>query len=195
MLCRLINQYTRISYKINHFRIGTRFLYQLPQIPDINGKQTPKLNSMIKDKNLTEDKYPGYEIIYKYPNMKYISLLHVFKRNLLMSTVVLIPIVFGLYQGSILSESTVIISTLICKPLTVIENLIKIAYVNRWGKRIDISTKIDDIKPLDNNDFYSKKRFFRRIHITSLQFPLKLYVNNSIISNKEQLTNVLGDYE
>lgn len=73
-------------------------------------------------------------------------------------------------------------------------DFIKIAYVNQWGKRIDIDTKISEIKPL-NNPAFSIIKIFRNVHITSLTFPLKLYVNHSIISNKEQLVSILGDYE
>ncbi|KAI4489167.1 hypothetical protein M0804_004665 [Polistes exclamans] len=203
MLYRLMNQCMRVlPYKINHFKIDTRFLCEIPSVKE--EKQTPELNSTIKDEKLTEKRYPEYEIIYKYPYIKYVSLFHIFKRGLMLQTVATVPIMFLLYQGNIISKDIAffiplivfIVGALFTNQIGIIYykdgDFIKIAYVNQWGRRIDIDTKIRDIKPLNSPAFLI---IFRNVHITSLTFPLKLYVNHSVISNKEQLVSILGDYE
>ncbi|XP_014602795.1 PREDICTED: uncharacterized protein LOC106786163 [Polistes canadensis] len=210
MLYRLMNQCMRVlPHKINHFKIDTRFLCEIPSVKE--EKQTPELNSTIKDEKLTKKRYPEYEIIYKYPYIKYVSLFHIFKRGLMLQTVATVPIMFLLYQGNIISKdiaffipliassfaiSVFIVGALFTNQIGIIYykdgDFIKIAYVNQWGRRIDIDTKIRDIKPLNSPAFLI---IFRNVHITSLTFPLKLYVNHSVISNKEQLVSILGDYE
>lgn len=72
---------------------------------------------------------------------------------------------------------------------------IRIGYVNKWGKRIDIDTSIDDIKPFESSSSFIANRHYKNVYITSLKHPLKLCVHYSIINNKEQLVNILGDYE
>ncbi|XP_015177935.1 PREDICTED: uncharacterized protein LOC107067180 [Polistes dominula] len=211
MLYRVMNQCIRIlPYKINHFKINIRFLCEIPTVKE---KQTTELNSTIKDEKLQTERYPGYEIIYKYPYIKYVSLFHIFKRTLMINTVATVPIIFLLYQVNILSKevaffvplfassialSVFIVGALFTNQIGIIyykdNDLIKIAYVNQWGKRTDIDTRISEIKPL-NSTAFSTMKMFRNVHITSLRYPLKLYVNHSVISNKEQLASILGDYE
>lgn len=72
---------------------------------------------------------------------------------------------------------------------------IRIAYVNAWGNRIDIDTSIDDIKPLESPSSSIANKQYKNVYVTSLKHPLKLYVNYSIIDDKEQLASILGDYE
>ncbi|KAL2724521.1 transmembrane protein 186 isoform X3 [Vespula squamosa] len=211
MLYHLINRCMRTSsYRINNFKIDIKFLCQIP----IKEKQILQQIPTIKNKNVTESKYPEYEIIYRFPYIKYISLFHKSKRNMLISSGVTIPLMFFLSQGNIISEIPAMFMSIIVTGFALSLYLtgilftnqigiiyfkdnesIKIAYVNEWGKRIDIDISINDIKPLEGLSSSIANKYFKNIYIVSLKHPLKLYVNYSIISNKEKLVNVLGDYE
>nr|KAF7415474.1 hypothetical protein H0235_012066 [Vespula pensylvanica] len=201
----------RSSYRINHFKIHIKFLCQIP----IKEKQTLQQKSpTIKNKNVTESKYPEYEIIYRFPYIKYICLFHKSKRNMLITSGLMIPLMFFLSQENIISEipatfTSIIVSgfalslyltgKLFSNQIGIIyfkdNESIRIAYVNEWGKRIDIDTSINDIKPLESLSSSIANKHFKNIYIGSLKHPLKLYVNYGIISNKEKLVSVFGDYE
>ncbi|XP_035721570.1 uncharacterized protein LOC118441375 [Vespa mandarinia] len=200
----------RSAYRINNVKIDIKFLCQVP----IKEKQTLQQTSTINDKNLTESKYPEYEIIYRFSYIKFVSFYHISKRNMLIGNGVIIPLMALLSQGSIISEvfatfvsivvsgftlSLYLTGTLFTNQIGIIyfkdNESIKIAYVNKWGKRIDIDTSINEIKPLQSVSSSIGNKHFKKIYIKSLKYPLKLYVNFSIINNKEQLTNILGDYE
>ncbi|KAF7391487.1 hypothetical protein HZH68_011030 [Vespula germanica] len=133
---------------------------------------------------------------------------------MLITSGLMIPLMFLLSQENIISEmpaigTSIIVSgfalslyltgTLFSNQIGIIylkdNESIKIAYVNEWGKRVDIDTSINDIKPLQGLSSSIANKHFKNIYIESLKHPLKLYVNHSMISNKEKLVSVLGDYE
>ncbi|XP_046827262.1 uncharacterized protein LOC124427891 [Vespa crabro] len=207
----LIKQCMRTSaYRINNVKIDIKYLSQVP----IKEKQTLQQTSTINDKNLTESKYPEYEIIYRFSYIKYISFYHISKRNMLIGSGVIIPLMLLLSQGSIISEvsatfisiivsgftlSLYLTGTLFTNQIGIIyfkdNESIKIAYVNKWGKRIDVDTSINEIKPLQSISSPIGNKYFKNVYIKSLKYPLKLYVHFNTINNKEQLVNILGDYE
>lgn len=113
MFGHLINQCVRTpTYRINNAKIGIKFLCQIP----IKEKQTLQPTSTINDKNLTESKYPEYKIIYRFPYIKYISLYHKSKRNILIGSVVTTPLMVLLSQGNIISEIFATSSLILGKP-------------------------------------------------------------------------------
>lgn len=114
MFYHIINKCVlRSSYRINHFKIHIKFLCQI----SIKEKQTLQQKSpTIKNKDVTESKYPEYEIIYRFPYMKYISLFHKSKRNMLITSGLMIPVMFFLSQGNIISEIPATFTSIIGKP-------------------------------------------------------------------------------
>lgn len=113
MFGHLINQCVRTpTYRINNAKIGIKFLCQIP----IKEKQTLQPTSTINDKNLTESKYPEYKIIYRFPYIKYVSLYHKSKRNILIGSVVTTPLMVLLSQGNIISEIFATSSLILGKP-------------------------------------------------------------------------------
>lgn len=114
MFGHLINQCVRTpTYRINNAKIGIKFLCQFP----IKEKQTlQQTTTTINDKNLTESKYPEYKIIYRFPYIKYISLYHKSKRNILIGSGMITPLMFLLSQGNIISEISAVSTSIFGKP-------------------------------------------------------------------------------
>ncbi|KAK2586296.1 hypothetical protein KPH14_001546 [Odynerus spinipes] len=195
---------------INSCKTNIRFLCQAPT----KKEQILKENSATKDTNTQEQKYPGYEIIYRCPYVRYIAVYNRIKRLTVIQGLIMPPVAVMLSQMSIISEDFSVISSAfalafmlaIYIPGIFLNNQIgiiyykdnesiKIAYVDMWGKRVDIDTSVEDIKSLTISSPLITDKLYRTIHITSLKYPLKLFVKNGVIPDKERLANILGDYE
>lgn len=196
-------------YKVNNLTINLRCLSQV----SIKKQETPKQNVVGENKMGFVSKYSGYKTIYKFTRINHISMYNRVKVLILTSSCVIIPIIAILDALEIIShDAGMITSTIVCSTAVACfavgilfenyigfiyykdENNIKIAYVDTWGKRVDIDTSTKDIKSLTSAPSSITDRFYRTIRLKSLPVRLKITINHLAIYNEELLTEVIGDH-
>ncbi|XP_017792726.1 PREDICTED: uncharacterized protein LOC108574614 [Habropoda laboriosa] len=157
-------------------------------------------------------RYPDYKIIYNFPYVLHASLLNIMKRNFLLFMGASIPITVILQMLGYITVKTgisfIASGFVVLGPLQLIclfcnnsigaiylkdnKNVI-ISYLNYWGKRVDLSTDVDDI--IVGSTVPSTVPLYKMIHMKSCKAKLKLHTKYGKIIEESNYHDIFDNFK
>ena len=157
-------------------------------------------------------KYPGYKVVYRFPYIKYASLLSRLKLNQTIITGICVPASIVLQTLNIVSQNDCLAISCTCLLLTfwthftffICNNLIGLvyfkqddqkvilSYLNYWGKRTDLTTSLQNIVPLTDTPVNVANRLYRKLDIVTCKEKLKISIPYGRITEKTHFEIIFG---
>lgn len=163
--------------------------------------KAPKLSAM-------DELRTNWEPIYRFPKIRLVSAINKLKNYQIAATVVSVPVTFLFFNDHLLTVTylgtTVLISLSIASFILknsigavyvskTDKDLVRIAYINFWGSRNDISLKVDDIVPLSHLPDSMTSKIYTKLKFNNGQEELKLLSKDYEVIDFEQFSRIFGD--
>ncbi|XP_008544189.1 transmembrane protein 186 [Microplitis demolitor] len=155
-------------------------------------------------------RFPGYQVLYNFENIKNVSLVNRLKYRMSILSCIVIPSSMLLEVTNLMPLSMSEAFTFLTVAVTIFfhgiglfcnnvigyiyskpkSNDLKISYVNYWGKRIDINANAKTITCTESSNMFFRP-LFNSVKTETTKFPLKLYVKGKVMDEKH-FDNIFG---
>lgn len=179
----------------------------------------PKINNIreeLEEKEIRPSLFPGYKMIYWLPAIRIASYINTTKRA---STVVLpfgviSAVLFGAFNvistnvaiGVILNFTMMTLWLHSFGPMLTnnligyihynnTEEKVIISFTDYWGHRVDIYTDVEEVTPVSDNQIKFTNGIYRGLYIIKPEIKLKLHLGEASRMNKNELEQIIGEWE